>query len=191
MKAFVPESDDDLLNAFHSGNKEAFEIIYDRYWLLLIRHANHMLNDEEEAKDVVQEVFTALWSRSDSLPSYPNLAAFLYAVTRNRILNRLKHFKIEAKYLAQVEHIIQQPSQMPDSRMREQDLKRVIEEGLNSLPPKMREVFELSRKQHKTHKEIAEQLNISDKTVKKQINNALRILKSKMGDSFNIFLTFF
>ena len=106
-------------------------------------------------------------------------------------LNRLKHFKIEAKYLEQVEHIIQHPSQLPDSRMREQDLKRVIEEGLNSLPPKMREVFELSRKQHKTHKEIAEQLNISDKTVKKQINNALRILKSKMGDSFNIFLTFF
>lgn len=191
MAAFIHESEDDLLSAFNSGNKEAFEVIYDRYWLLLIQHANHMLNDEEEAKDVVQEVFTALWSRSDTNPIYPPLTAFLYAVTRNRILNRLKHFKIEAKYLAQVEHIIHHPSELPDSRVREQDLKRVIEDGLNSLPPKMREVFELSRKQHKTHKEIADQLSISDKTVKKQINNALRILKSKMGDSFNVFLTFF
>ena len=191
MAAFINESDEELLNAFNSGDKEAFKVIYDRYWPLLLHHANHMLKDDEEAKDVVQEVFTALWSRSDQTPIHPPLTAFLYTVTRNRILNRLKHFKIEAKYLAQVEQIIHHPSQLPDSKVREQDLKRLIEDGLKSLPPKMREVFELSRKQHKTHKEIAEQLNISDKTVKKQINNALRILKSKMGDSFHIFLTFF
>lgn len=191
MAGLIHESDDDLLKAFNSGNKQAFEVIYDRYWQLLFRHANHMLNDEEEAKDVIQEVFTALWSRSDDNPIHPPLPAFLYTVTRNRILNRLKHFRIAAKYLAQAEMAIHDPSQLPDRKVREQDLARLIEEGLSSLPPKMREVFELSRKAHKTHKEIAEQLNISDKTVKKQINNALRILKRKMGDSFPVFLTFF
>lgn len=191
MAGLLHEDDDDLLNVFNSGSREAFEVIYDRYWQLLFRHANNMLRNEEEAKDVVQEVFTALWLKSDGNAIQPPLAAFLYAITRNRILNRLKHFKIEAKYLAYVETIIQNPSLLPDSRLREQDLARQIEEGLKYLPPKMRQVFELSRKERKTHKEIARELNISDKTVKKQINNALRILKNKLGDSFNVFLTFF
>ncbi|MNY68052.1 RNA polymerase sigma factor [compost metagenome] len=54
----------------------------------------------------------------------------------------------------------------------------------------MRVIFEMSRKEYKTHKEISEQLNISDKTVKKQVSNALHILKDKLG-AFNVFLTFF
>ena len=68
----------------------------------------------------------------------------------------------------------------PDSLVRERDLARRIEAEIQSLPPKMRAVFELSRKEHKSYKEISDYLNISDKTVKKQVNNALHILRTKL-----------
>lgn len=54
-------SDEEILLSFQSGNRQAYELIYERYWMILFRHADRILQDEEEAKDVVQEVFTVLW----------------------------------------------------------------------------------------------------------------------------------
>lgn len=75
-----------------------------------------------------------------------------------------------------------------DHVIREKQLAALIEKGISDLPPKMKEVFELSRKQKLTHKEIAEKLNLSEQTVKKQVNNALKILRVKLGTM--LFLSF-
>ncbi|RZM28826.1 MAG: RNA polymerase subunit sigma-70, partial [Pedobacter sp.] len=78
--------------------------------------------------------------------------------------------------------------QPPDTLVRQRDLAYQIELEIKALPAKMREIFELSRKEYRTHKEISEYLNISDKTVKKQISNALHILKAKLGPLLIFFL---
>lgn len=187
MKTFTNVSDDDLLLALQAGDKHAFEAIYNRYWQLLYQHARGMLKSEEEAKDVVQDVFTSLWTKIGESSIHPPLAAFLYTATRNRILNLLKHLKIESKYADHVKKVIENPAVLPDAYVIERELANRIEEGIQNLPPKMREIFELSRRSHKTHKEISEELNISDKTVKRQVSNAITILKGKI----NILLTLF
>jgi len=179
--------DEELFQAFRSGDRKAFTVIYDRYWLLLYHHARNMLRSDEEAKDVVQEVFTCLWEKSEVTNTDLPLGAFLYTATRNRILNLLKHLKIEAKYMDHVQASFSGSVDLSDATIRERELAKIIEEGINSMPVKMREVFELSRKSHKSYKEISVQLNISDKTVKKQISNALYILRIKLNHFLMLF----
>ncbi|TCC99513.1 RNA polymerase sigma factor [Pedobacter hiemivivus] len=191
MTQLSNKSDDDLLSAFQSGDKQAYEIIYDRYWQILFRFARKMLQDETAAKDVVQEVFTAFWIKISEVTINPPLAAFLYTLTRNKILDLVKHLKVETKYLASLNKMIQLSESLPDRMYIEKELYDQIELEIKKLPEKMRIVFEMSRKGYKSNKEIAEELNLSNKTVKNQIGNAIRILKSKLGNSIHIYLTFF
>ena len=181
MAAFIPKSDDDLLNAFHSGNKEAFEIIYDRYWLMLIRHANHMLNDEEEAKDVVQEVFTKLWATKYNIELDTNLPGFLYTAVRNSILNQFAHKNVQDKYLESILKFAEEGETITDHLVREKQFAQLIEKEISGLSPKMRTVFKLSREEYLSHREIAEKLNLSEQTVSKHVTNALRTLRLKLG----------
>jgi RNA polymerase sigma-70 factor (family 1) len=183
-------SDDELLRSFQSGEDTAFELIYDRYWGILYRHARKMLQNDDEAKDMVQETFTTFWlkvKKQGSPMINPPLAAFLYTVTRNKILDQLKHAKVKSNYLdaLQLEPTAYDP--LPDSLVIAAELARQIEKEVQALPKKMREIFELSRKEYKTHQEISVQLNISDKTVKKQVSNALNILKNKLNVFFTLF----
>lgn len=190
MSQLSPISDDELLLSFQSGDDSAFELIYDRYWGILYRHARKMLQDDEDAKDMVQEVFSTLWTKRkkpvNPMPT-PPLAALLYTITRNKILDQLKHAKIKSNYLDSLQLELSPHNPLPDSLVIADELARQIEKEVQALPKKMREIFELSRKEYKTHKEISAQLNISDKTVKKQVSNALNILKNKL----NVFLALF
>lgn len=185
------KSDDELLLAFQAGNRQAYEAIYDRYWQLLFRHARKMLNDETAGKDVVQEVFAALWAKRNDQLIKPPLAALLYHITRNKVLDLIKHSKVEEKYYSSLKKIMEASEALPDELYIERELYERIEEEISRLPEKMRIVFEMSRKAHKSHKEIADELGISDKTVKKQVSNAIHILKDKLGDTMNIFLIIF
>jgi len=183
------KSDDDLLHAFQSGNKNAYEVIYNRYWHILFRFSLKMLQDEAAAKDVVQEVFTTFWIKISEVSIRPPLAAFLYTLTRNKILDMIKHSKVELKYLDSLKNVMQFSDPVPHRMYVEKELHHQIEREIKNLPEKMRIIFEMSRKDYKSNQQIAEELNIAKKTVKNQISNAVRILKAKLGDSINVFIS--
>jgi RNA polymerase sigma-70 factor (family 1) len=183
----IKMSDEELLQLFLNGNDFAYKAIYDRYWLLLYKHARHMLKNDEDAKDVIQEVFTDLWERRNEQLTNYTLPAFLYTATRNKILNIIKHLKVEAKYAHELQYKSLLATESADDLAITNELTAIIEAGIQSLPPKMREVFLLSRNANKSYKEISAELSISDKTVKKQVNNALHVLRGKLSS----FLLFF
>lgn len=191
MKELVHKHDDDLLQALQSGNKRAYEVIYDRYWQILFRFSRKMLQDENAAKDVIQDVFTAFWIKSAEAAIRPPLAAFLYTSTRNKILDKIKHSKVEARYLESLKQVVRLSEELPDRMYIEKELYDQIEKEISHLPEKMRLIFEMSRKEYKSNQQIADELSISNKTVKNQLSNAVRLLKNKFGDSAHIFLTFF
>lgn len=184
-------SDDDLLAALKAGNTAAYKEIYDRYWQLLYRFSRKMLQDETIAKDVVQEVFTTLWTKISTHNISSPLAAYLYTLTRNRILDMVKRSKVENKYLESLKGFIELNQITPDRLYIQKELYDQIENEIQHLPEKMRQVFEMSRKQYKSNDEIADELRISNKTVKNQLSSALKILRNKLGDSFNTYLIFF
>ncbi|MGZ3749964.1 MAG: RNA polymerase sigma factor [Mucilaginibacter sp.] len=173
-------SDEGLLKEVQAGNRQAFELIYNRYKGVLYIHAYKMLRDEDEAKDVVQELFTKLYSKASIICLRTTLSAYLYTSVRNRILDIIAHRRIKTDYLASLEEFVRQGAYTTDQLMREKELAFQIEKEVSLLPEKMRQIFEMSRNANLSHKEIAVKLDISDKTVKKQISNALKLIKVKL-----------
>lgn len=181
MPAYSGYTDAKLTSLLSNGDKLACTEIYKRYNALLYLHAYRRLNDREDAKDVVHELFTLLWVKRGELRIKTSLAAYLYTSVRNRIFDVISHKKVESGYIVSLQHFIDEGDYMVDRLVRENELMALIEKEIASLPPKMRQVFELSRKHYLSHKEIAKELNLSEQTVRKQVNNALRILRVKLG----------
>lgn len=181
MAALETLTDTQLLFLIKEGDRAAYAAIYDRYIFVLLNHTYNKTRDREAAKDIVQDVFTRLWTGREVLMVDTNLSGYLYTACRNLILNQVAHKEVRGRYLLAMEQFSAKGQVLTDHLVRERQLLAVIEQEIAALPPKMREVFELSRKQYLSHKAIAEQLQISEQTVSKQVSNALKILRLKLG----------
>ena len=181
MVALNALSDTELLLFLKEGSKDAFAEIYNRYKGLLYIHAYKKLWNQEEADDIVHDLFAALWDKREELVITGQLSGYLYTATRNRILKLIARKQTASSYITSITKSINEGYCVTDHLVRENQLTALIEKEIASLPPKMRQVFELSRKANLSHREIAGQLNLSEETVKKHVHHALKILKVKLG----------
>lgn len=188
MTIYSRFSDAELISFLVKGNHAAYEEIYNRYNSLLYIHAYKKLRNREQAKDIVQDVFVILWTKHKELIDISNMAGFLYTCIYHKILNLITHQKIDEKHISQLTGYLKSENCNTDYLVRERQLQDIIAREIAELPSKMREIFELSRFHHFSHKQIAEQLQVSEETVKKQVKNALRILRTKLG--FFVYLFF-
>jgi len=190
MIALDTFSDEELFELVKEESRDAYEELYHRFKGVLYAHAYRMLGDREEVRDLIQEVFVALWSKKESL-LIKNVSAYLYSSVRNRVIDRVSRQQSKNKYLDSMSFYAEHYSyQVPDRILYEKELRALIEAEVEALPERMRLIFQMSRKEHLSHKEIGEKLGISETTVRKQVNNALKILRSrfKNRDSFIFFL---
>ncbi|WP_316812648.1 RNA polymerase sigma-70 factor [Pedobacter heparinus] len=181
MELYNKLSDVDLMTLLKSGDDYAFTEIYNRYWSVLYLHARRMLHNSDKARDIVQEVFTNFWNKAKELELSTSLNAYLYRSVRNSVLNMIRKEKQENHYLAELGNFYDKGDFCTDVQVNFNELKRLIDNEVEMLPKKMRQVFELSRNENLNHAKISEMLNISDLTVKKQINKALHILRRKLN----------
>jgi RNA polymerase sigma-70 factor (family 1) len=181
MTTYSSYSDQELIGSLNRGDSAAFAELYDRHWGTLYVHALKMLHNEDEAKDIVQETFISLWSKAEGLELKSNLSFYLFSSVRHKVLNLIRDKKVRVGYTDLFSLYIDQFAGNVLEQIDEQELLLAIDEAIQRLPEKMRVVFELSRKGHLSHKEIAEQLNISESTVSRQVSNALKIIRSKLN----------
>lgn len=173
-------SDLELVALLRDGDKEAFTEIYRRHWHLLYLHTRKLLTDKDEAKDLVQDVFYSLWTKANELDVRTNVKGYLYVTARNRVLNAIRNKKgntfieLIAEEIIAMDHTTVQ-------QIDERELAALIDAEIEQLPPKMKLVFELSRKEFLTHKEIAKRLDMNEEAVKKQISRSIKILRLKLG----------
>lgn len=173
-------ADEVLINLIRQDDEKAFAVLYERYSGALYVHAYGLIQNREDTKDLLQRVFTKIWDIRDTLHSEINLSAYLYQMLKNMFINNLAHSKVVDRYLDNLSEYAKTYVADTDYSIREKQLQACIQSEIQQLPPKMREIFELSRTAYLTHREIAEKLGISEKTVKNQITNALKLLKSKL-----------
>src|SRR3546814_4308687 len=136
-------------------------------------HAYKRLKDREDAKDIVQELFTVFWNKRTEFVLERNLSGYLYTAIRNRVSKHISHKAISSEYYISLQNAIESGNTVTDHLVREKELSAIIEKEIDALPPKMRNVFSLSRKMYLSHREIAEKINLSEAKVKKKVNNAL------------------
>jgi len=178
--AYKHLSDQELFDLFQAGNEDAFSNIYHRFKQPLYLHALKMLKDRDAAKDATQEVFAKFWSKRETLVLTNSLSSYLYTAIRNTVLDIISHEKVANRYQQSLEVFIGQGEFITDNWIREKELIALIEKEIARLPPKMRVVFELSRKEHLSYAQISEELDVSENTVRKHITKALKKLRGKL-----------
>lgn len=181
MKMYSEFTDSELIRLLKDRNHEAFAEIYNRYAVLMFYKVNQMLRDEEPSKDLVQDLFVALWDKPELIEENNNLAGYLYIGARNRVLKFIQRNKLKNDHIASLAKYASEISLETIQDIDERELKIIVQREIDNLPPKMKLIFEMSRKDNLSHAEIAGKLGLSDHTVKKQVNNALKILRSKLS----------
>lgn len=180
MAAYSAYTDQELTVLLKEGDGLAYTEIYDRYWPIMFRHSRKMLKDDDEATDVVQDIFTLLWAKASEMVFTTSIRSFLYAATRNKVIDLINRNKVKTNYLTTLQEFYDKGEFVTENVLRERELISRIEAEVARLPKKMRRIFELSRKDHLSYKEISDITNTSEGTVKKQVHNALKILRLKL-----------
>lgn len=181
MKVYAEFTDAELVRLLKSQDHAAFAEVYNRYAVLMFYKVNQMLRDEEAAKDLVQDLFVGLWDKSALVQEHNNLSGYLYVGARNRVLRFIQRNKLQNDHLLALASYASELSMETIQDIDERELKRIVQQEIDNLPPKMKVIFEMSRKDNLSHAEIAGKLGLSDQTVKKQVNNALKILRAKLS----------
>ncbi|ETZ20747.1 RNA polymerase sigma-70 factor [Pedobacter sp. V48] len=173
--------DQELVLLLKDDDDAAFKEIYLRYDKLLLIYAYKKLRNREEAKDLVQDVFTWLWNSRKDFSLNTTLSGYLYKSVLNRIFDVVKHKGIIRKYVDSGKHYVEISNEDTDYLIREKDITLLIEKEILTMPPKMREIYTLKRKYFLSTKEIATELSLSEHTVSTQMKRALKHLKVKLG----------
>jgi len=192
MVAYDAFTDQQLLDFLKQGDQKAFNEIYDRYAPKVYYQVNQMLRDEESSKDVVQDLFVTIWDKCRNIKTEGNLAGYLYIAAQNNVLKFMRKGRLKSDYLnslAQFQNeIIEEQGPAYDMEI----LYDLVEREISQLPAKMKMIFELSRQRDLSYKDIAAQLGIAENTVRKQVSNALKIIRTnvdKHGHTGLILLT--
>lgn len=177
-----------LVSLLKLGDHEAFSEIFNRFDTALYRHAYKLLTNADLCNDVVQEVFLTLWDKREALHITGPLSAYLHRAIRNKVLDVISHEQVAEKYIESIRQFADRGLWITDEAVREKELMAIIEAEKAKLPPRMREIYELNREYDLSYREIGEQLAISEKTVKKQVHNALRVIRLKLSSLLSLLL---
>lgn len=174
-------TDEQLLQQMADDNRQAFTMLYRRYWEDLFITAAKALRGKEEAADVVQDVFLSLWNRRNELHIQGSLAAYLHTSVRYKCIHYIEKNITRRDYLSQLaEADVINSSMSAETNLQLKDMQQTINKTVAGMPAKMQEVYKLSRHEHLSHKEIAEYLSISVETVKKHIQHALHLIRTNL-----------
>ncbi|HAH23410.1 MAG TPA: RNA polymerase sigma-70 factor [Prolixibacteraceae bacterium] len=176
--------DKELFDHLKEGDQIAFKALFQKYYSALCHFARQFLSDSEMAEETVQEFFVHLWEKRQSLNIETSVKHYFFRSIRNQCLNQLQHQKIRQQYASKMMESAYQEID-PEQSYLEVDLVERIERSIESLPPKRQEIFRLSREQGLKYKEIANELNISVKTVEAQMGLALKHLRDQLKDFSN------
>lgn len=180
----------DILNRLSQGREDAFEKVFKRYFVKLCLYAEHFIKDKSAAEEIVEDFFVCLWDNCTSLKIESNLPSYLFRAVHNRCLKYLRHENVKKKY-AEMERgylfydreILEPVSEdIPEAFLICRELEDKIYEAISSLPDQCRKVFELSRFEDLSYKEISERMNISENTVKTHMSRALKSLRDTLKD---------
>jgi RNA polymerase sigma-70 factor (family 1) len=185
MIAYSRLSDNELA-ALLADDGAAFNEIYERYWSLLYQSAFNVLRDEDACLDVIQEVFIWFWEHRSELV-VKSVKAYLLVAVKYKVANYIRNGKVRESFYERIPKI-ELDSDFPDEALEVKELKEMIASFVMELPERCQEVFNMSRNEHLSNKEIAERLGITEKTVENQINKALKRLKLNLG-RFSVFFS--
>ncbi|TDO20695.1 RNA polymerase sigma factor [Pedobacter duraquae] len=171
-------SDDELLVLIKKDDGAAFTTIYNRYAGSLAAFAGAKLYHLEDARDLLHDLFIKLWEDRYNLNIDTNLKNYLFSAVRYKVIDKIRKNVIRQDYSPVTHNSEDYGAQ---HQLEAKELQLAIEQSLNQLAPRTKEIFLLSRHQHQSISEIAQMLGLSEQTVKNQISAALKHLRQQLN----------
>ncbi len=165
-----------------ANDEEAFKTIYANYWQELFVLAAKMLRSEEEAADVVQDVFLSFWRRRKELVIQGSLAAYLHSSVRYKVRDYIAKNITQRDYLALfTDTAIHTLPPQSEIRLQLKEVQQTIQQTVLKMPERMQQAYRLHREEHLSYQEIAGKMGIAPETVRKQVQNALALIKTALN----------
>lgn len=177
-------------DTFRHGEEKAFDFFFRKYYPILRFFATGYLKDPDEAKDLVQECFVKLWEQRTRIVNAATIKTFLYTIVRNRCIDELRKKKTMAGRNKELSYLAHQWDTEEMTEVTRSETMAQIYAAIETLPPKMQQVFRLYFIEGKKFEEIAEQLQRSPGTVRNQKDRALVLLKGKLLSLITLSLFF-
>jgi RNA polymerase sigma-70 factor (ECF subfamily) len=178
-------SDEQLLTLLYESDEQAFAEIYNRYWKALYISANNILQLKEAAQDAVQEVFISLWKRRGHV-QIEALQPYLFQAIRFQVFKAIRAEKTDQHFFHRLALITKDI--LTEDPLLFKELEAMYQQLLHALPQDEQEIFTLHRDGGLTYKQIADQKNISIKTVEKKMSRALKQIRFGIDDAFVVVL---
>jgi RNA polymerase sigma-70 factor (family 1) len=174
-------TDEILLKLLKTSDEEAFREIYVRYWRTLFATAYRKVHVKEVAEELVQNIFLSLWEKKSTV-TIEQLSAYLNTAVKYQVLNYIKTCIVKEKYAHLVKAKPELLEEDGDSMLVMHELSDAIDRAINQLPEKSRVIFQLSRFENRSIKEIADLLSVSEKVVEYHITKSLKALRLELKD---------
>jgi RNA polymerase sigma-70 factor (ECF subfamily) len=179
-----------LIRQFKNGDHHSFKVLYQKYAPKLYGFSRKYLNSDEDAEEIVQEIFLRIWEKRENVDESQSFSSYIFQAAKHRIFNGFRKKVNEQAYLDFVVYANDASSNFTDMAVEYQEIKSKAEAVISAMPPKRQEIFRLSREQGLKNKEIAEKLQISIKTVENQMSQALKFLREELMDYQTFMLVF-
>lgn len=182
---------------FKKGNEEAFEYFFHKFYSNIVGFCVQFIHDESDAKGLAQEAFINLWTEREKIKTVNGISSFLYTYSKSKCLNIIRHRKVKEKYINQTLHKkeAQLNTEILESLQFDSltftELEDLIFSSIEELPQKTKEIFRRKRIDQKKNQEIADEMNISIKTVEVHFSKAIKVLKTKLSDYLPAILLYF
>ncbi|KKX47655.1 MULTISPECIES: RNA polymerase sigma factor [Sphingobacterium] len=175
-------SDSELFEELKKDNKMAFSILFDRYSDILFRFIQKRIESVPDVEDIIQEVFISMWNRRSKIEVSDSIYPYLFKAAKYEMIDWLIKSEKRNRHLDYLEinkdqYLIGTTS---EDELIAKELARLLENEMSRMPDTMRSVFRLSRSEDMSIKDIANQLSLSEQTVKNNVSMALNRLKFKL-----------
>lgn len=168
-----------------------FEVVFRRYYRQMYLYAYNFVMDEMEAEDIVQETFSIIWERREKLPGQLNIQAYLYAAVRHACLKYFRRLKLTDQYQKrQVEALLLSFTYEEDEIHEEEEVIRAVRSAMDTLTEQQARIVRMHVSEGLTYHEIADQLNLSDNTVRTHLKRGYKILREHLSCFFVGFFIF-
>lgn len=190
MPQLPPANDQQLFVRLRAGDAAALDELFRRYYTELCQTANRFVRSEDQAEDIVQELFLGLWKRHAALPDdLTAVGGYLHRAARNRSLNFLRDQKRIPISEDEIPLTVAADG-LPTDALEQDDLRTRLHRAIDHLPERCRLVFTMSKLDEMTQREVADALDISPKTVENQMTRAYRFLRDWLAITLLLLASF-